>query len=386
MSHPNIASLVAFTQLDGNAAVGFMLPLFTIEGQQWFVQEVDDTTGLVRSFCLSDAPGEVTGVVEQLSVRIGGRPVHVFLDANGVHVGTLSKLAPLLGEFARNHPQHAGIALQIAEMIGTRQERQFARARVEDAIAQSSGMAASRIFAKTALESAFITKVQRALHLEQGSERLSTISRKFTIAFNSQGELEAANVELQDDHKRVAVAAILSELGTEFSSKPTTQLLVFAEATLRAEATVRAEATITQEDNFARPFYVRSRQEERIALALKAILEEPERVIEHIEQWSPTAGFEVRARGLVREAFRPSGGTLMSLPRGYEPQIALLIPQFWAACHPYNRGHLIYYLSLHLGRYPAVRQEIKRRLGSSHSAALERFRVAIETNISCNPD
>ena len=109
-------------------------------------------------------------------------------------------------------------------------------------------------------------------------------------------------------------------------------------------------------------------------------------MIEHIEQWSPTAGFEVRARGLVREAFRPSGGTLMSLPRGLEPQIARLIPQFWAACHPHNRGHLIYFLSLHLGRYPAVRQEIKRRLGSSHSAALERFRVAIETNISRYPD
>ena len=112
------------------------------------------------------------------------------------------------------------------------------------------------------------------------------------------------------------------------------------------------EATITQEDNFARPFYIRSRQEERVAQALKAILEEPERVIEHIEQWSPTAGFEVRARGLIREAFRPSGGTLMSLPRGLEPQIARLIPKFWAACPPYNRGHLIYFLSLRLGPVP----------------------------------
>ena len=380
MKHPNTASLAAFTQLDGNTAVGFMLPLFTIEGQQWFVQEVDDSTGLVRSFGLSDAPGEVTGVAEQLSVRVGGHPVHVFLDTNGVHVGPVTKLAPLLGEFARSHSHHASIALQIAEMIGTKQERQSARARVEDAIAQSSGMAASRIFAKTALESAFIIKVQRALRLQQGSERLSTISRNFTIAFNPRGELEAANVELRDGHEKAAVAAILSELRTEFSSKSTAQLSVFTDATFSVEA------TITQEDNFARPLHVRSRQEERVAQALKAFLEEPERVFEHIEQWNPTAGFEVRARGLVREAFRPSGGTLMSLPRGLEPQIARLIPQFWTACHPHNRGHLIYFLSLHLGQYPVVRQEIKRRLVSSHSAALERFRAAIETNISRYPD
>jgi hypothetical protein len=33
-------------------------------------------------------------------------------------------------------------------------------------------MVASRVFAKTALESAFIIKVQRALRLQQGSERL----------------------------------------------------------------------------------------------------------------------------------------------------------------------------------------------------------------------
>ena len=105
MNHPNTASLAAFTQLDGNAAVGFMLPLFTIEGQQWFVQEVDDSTGLVRSFGLSDAPGEVTGVAEQLSVRVGGHPVHVFLDTNGVHIGPLTKLGSLLAEFARSHPQ-----------------------------------------------------------------------------------------------------------------------------------------------------------------------------------------------------------------------------------------------------------------------------------------
>ena len=74
-------------------------------------------------------------------------------------------------------------------MIGTRQERQSARARVEDAIAQSSGMAASRIFAKTALESAFITKVQRALRLQQGSERLSTNLPQFHHCVKLSGRI-----------------------------------------------------------------------------------------------------------------------------------------------------------------------------------------------------
>jgi hypothetical protein len=55
-------------------------------------------------------------------------------------------------------------------------------------------MVASRVFAKTALESAFIIKVQRALRLQQGSERLRTISRNFTIAFNSRGELAAVSM------------------------------------------------------------------------------------------------------------------------------------------------------------------------------------------------
>jgi hypothetical protein len=377
MSDIDTAFLVGFTYLDSATDLGFMLPILADRYERyWYVQLAHDPNGAVIAYERVGKPEPLMRISEKISLRVGGPQFHIFVDGEGAHVGTLPRLTPILRAFLDQYPQNVGIAFQITGMIGTIEERRTARFRVERAITNRGGEAATRIFSQNALESAFLSKIQRAWHLESRPEKLRDLRLHFAITENSQGEIEA-NVNPLDDAEASALDAVLAELHLEFSS---------AHISAEHQPISVPEAHVLA-DNVRR--LLPTRQEERVVLLLADLIANPQSATELLEgNGGGWAGFEIRANALLRRALddakQRSAFALMTHPSNIEMLIVDLIRKLWSICHPFNRGHFLYYISLHLGRYRLIRSEITGRL-QRRSIVIEKFRSRIEENLSEHP-
>lgn len=116
-----------------------------------------------------------------------------------------------------------------------------------------------------------------------------------------------------------------------------------------------------------------TRQEERIAMLLDALLQNRNSGLAILNLYqTDKAKFANYALEKIRNLFSDA-----TTADKFESGVAALIPHFFSYTYPLNRGRLLYFLALYLGKYPQVNKAINASLTKTASMFVEFYRSRI---------
>jgi len=122
------------------------------------------------------------------------------------------------------------------------------------------------------------------------------------------------------------------------------------------------------------------RQEERIALLMSAILNDPTvgktALLQYKSDRAKTAAWALKE---FRKAFIDTKWS------SDEQVMAMLVPKLFTQHWPMTRGDLLFFLAKHLGKWPQLNQSIRRSLSKTHSIFVDSHRREIEDALARSP-
>lgn len=117
-----------------------------------------------------------------------------------------------------------------------------------------------------------------------------------------------------------------------------------------------------------------AKQEERLALLLGEIARDRSQGLSILDAYSiDRSKFATWALTQIRQQVQQSSPDESALV------VAKLISLLYAQAFPFSQGRLLYYLALHLARYPLARQAIRSKLEKTKSMSVEVLRNKIES-------
>jgi hypothetical protein len=253
---------------------GFALPLLEhpTDPRLRTVQEIDEITGLIVGFRVLDghqASSSLAVTLPELTARVGGEPVHAFIDKSGkARAGTLKQLEGALRDFAKSHPAHVAINLQILELIGTREDKKSARARMRDLIVSASGTNAARAFYEgSTLRTALWQQLLNQAKTTEIAKRILSVRSKLGASVDEDGTIKLDLSALSPkDQATIDQEKLCELLASEFATTPTKH------RSASSEDNVAHEDMSNSVEEILRNIMLARRQEERIAILIEAIL------------------------------------------------------------------------------------------------------------------
>jgi hypothetical protein len=355
----------------------FALPLFAhpVDSSMYMIQVIDELTGTVSGFKAFKpeegvTPTPVTGAV----VQVGDSPVYAFIAGADVHAGNLNTLSPVLSSFAKEHPEKKSLILQISELIGTDQEKKVARLGMRTLLMEKQGAAAAHSFYEgSVLRSALWRRLLAAATDSAMAQRILSIRARLSAKVTDTGTVQLDLMALpREDRTAIDETNIISEILQEFDPRP-----IDLPRVAPNRDTSRLEARQLQEnvDALVHQISRTGRQEERIAILLSAILENPPvgrgALLEYQRDRAKMADW---ALAELRRLF--TQGDFDSIHD--EQLVAAVIPKLFTQQYPMTRGDLLYALARHLGKWPQVNQAIRRSLEKTHSMYVMLWKKEIE--------
>jgi hypothetical protein len=361
------ASVTAYSYAYTSATVGFVLPLLRVRGKQdWYVQQVDEHSDRVSAFRVFDLElVELKEIPQPVAINIDELQIYVFVDNTSIRVGNKFALEPALRAFASEHPNEPATALQIYQIVGSLQERRAARLQMRHTLQEQLGRHNAQAFYASALRSVFWIKLTQAWSLGTDSARRAELKAQSRLYIDENGYLHVDNVGSRDEHESEQLQLIVSELSAEFEQPDT--LLATAYPTSETRRQVRL-----------RDIRWKVRQEERIALLLGEILENRRFGLELLNSYEPRAKFEQSA---VERLKRELGHAMFS-ETSDEMAVAKLVEPLFTTSFPFNRGHLLEYLSQHPGKFRHVNEAIQKKLSETQSIYVHEHAGRIGQNLN----
>jgi hypothetical protein len=359
----------------GKEQIGFALPIFShrTDAKKMAIQEVDEITGRVIGFTAIEQTDGSLIQSDGPSLVVGDEPIYAFMESvDSVHAGTLRFLRATLEKVVAESESRPDLILQIRELIGSAEEKKVARAKMQNSILQAHGTEAARSFYEgSVLRSAMWSCLLSTAHNEKMARRILSVRSSLSASIASTGgitfDLSALTPQDQNaiDQTKL-LAKILLEFDPEPSARPTTILSDNYSPDVR-----RSTEVLLEQISHAK------RQEERVAMLLSAILDNPIIGKSALLQYrSDRAKF---ADWAVKEISRLLLNTDWSSD---ERIIAALIPTFFTRHYPLSRADLLLALAKHLGKWPLVSEAIKGKLAKTRSIFIHLRRAEIEKELS----
>lgn len=365
-----------FTQ---KQTAGFALPVLCHPSipTTYLVQDVDELSNMVRGYrVLEDAGNSIFRLFTDARSKIGQEVIHVFFTDNAnAHVGSAQQLAPVLRDFVSRHRDLNSIVLQIYELIGTNNEKKLARANMQQQLLRQSGTQV----AKTFYEGSILRSVLWSCLLEKSANeniarRVLELRSAIKASIDEHGALVLDLSALKpEDRSTFDEKLIVEKILLEFALVPASVAGEFAQ-----EDVHNFEDVQEQVQELLRIINQTSRQEERAAILLDSILEDPRVGLTAVLQYGDRAETakwvinEVRSK-LVNH-YKNSGDA--------ELFIAGLIPKLFTRHYPLSRGELLYYLSRHLAKWPRVNESLQQSLNKTGSIFVDNWREQIQHNLT----
>ncbi|MET4480834.1 hypothetical protein [Bradyrhizobium sp. F1.13.3] len=334
------------------------------------MQEIDELTGRVAGFrILEDFQSPIQPLESSLTASIGDPQVYAFVPtATSMHAGSLRVLRPRLASFAEANPNRHGIVVQIRELIGTGQEKKVARARMRTLLLEQQGAAAARSYYEGSVLKSILWSCLLASAIDAPMCRRILHARgQLSASVNADGTISIDLSSLSaDDQKHIDIEKLISEIMLEFELPP--------DANDRSYVIEHEDIELVKRraKELARSIALTGRQEERIAMLIAAILNDPavgkSALSEYKSDRAQTAAWTLaELRKLFVGARWDSD----------EQVIAALLPRLFKQQWPMTRGDLLLSLANHLAKWPRINQAIHRIVGSTRSAYVEMWRSEI---------
>ena len=361
-------------------AVGFALPVLMhpTDPPVFAVQEVDEISGRVRGFLVLERQKlPLIHLVANSYVGIGDEQLYAFVvTPDNITVGTLTKLRAVLEQFADANPTRLGLILQIKELIGSDYEKKIARAAMQQLLLEAHGSLSARSFYEgSVLRTVLWSRLLSMATSKEMSKRILRARGKLSAGINEDGQIVLDLAALSEkDRTSIDSAKLVSEMLREFEPDPAaiTKLESFAEAESQNATAVQRHV-----EDLLGLIRRTGRQEERVALLMAAILDNPtvgkSALLQYQNDRAKMAAWAITE---LRKSFT---GTTWPID---ETVIAALVPQLFTKQWPMGRGDLLFFLAKHLGKWPRVNASIREVLQKTHSMYVDWSRKEIEDTLA----
>jgi hypothetical protein len=333
------------------------------------VQQVDEHTDRVCAFRVFDPEAvELREIPKPVTVNIDELQVYVFVDDTSIRVGNKFVLEPALRAFVSRHLNEPATALQVYQIVGSLQERRAARLEMWRTLQEQLGQQNAQAFYASALQSAFWTRLTQAWSLQTDPARRAELKAQLRLYIDDSGFLHLENVDSRNEHESEQLQLILSELSAEFEQPDILPMPAYPTSEGRKQLRLR-------------DIRWKVRQEERIALLLREILENRLFGLELLDTYEPRAKFEQSAIERLKREF---GHATLFAPKD-EMAAARLVDPLFTESFPFNRGYLLEYLSQHLGMFRYVNDAIRKKLSQTQSIYVHQHAERIRDNLNNTP-
>jgi hypothetical protein len=328
--------------------VGFALPIFRhpTDPLQLSVQDVDELSGRISGFRALEHSNLQLLQAPPAFAAIGEEPLYVFIAyPSAVHAGTLETLKQVLQQFAQANPSRHSIVVQIKELIGTTQEKKNARSNMRKLLLKEQGAAAARSY--------YEGSVLRSILWE----RILDVRGQLSATVGSDGKIALQLSALSnEDRDALDTAKLVAAILAEFEPSPDEV------GDLQSFAQNHDIDIHERTENLVRQIKNTGRQEERIALLISAILDDPSLgrsvLTTYQKDRAQTAAW---ALSELRRLFIDQNW------KSNEQVIASMLPQLFKQQWPMTRGDLLVSLARHLGRWPQINEAIYNLFKRSQS-------------------
>lgn len=350
-----------------------MLPCFrAADDDRWFVQDVNEYTGEVIGY--QEISGVSSSHLRKIqptpAPRLGAAPTYVFLSADGkTFRGPLSKIGARLKALLKANKLSPALNVQIADLVGTQKQKVAARREMFALLKVQQGESAARAYYEgSALRSALWDGLLARAPDAAAAERFIRVRSMILPSIDKAGVLSVdVSAAPEGDRSWMAADELVNDLREEFS-----------DLALGVKG-YEVGLPITAEDppDLARVIGASGRQEERIAILLRAILADPEWGIAALSRYNDRSQFGTLAVTLMRSRFDNP-----HYKSDVEILAATAIHDIIKVCHPMSRGRVLYYLAYHLSGYSRVSEIISHFLARSSAAAVDEYRPSISRHLS----
>lgn len=343
----------------------FAQPLFLLNGQTGaYIQVSDvDVRKAERVICITNLSPDDYVSIDKTEFD-GSDLIYCFLDVNGsVRAGPLNVLKPFLEQLRYGTTTSAYLKLTIEELIGNREGRFRSRQKIAELIGQGAGPEASKSY----IESCATTELWRLLLQaaktpDAGDQIRAGRSRIYARTLNGKLHVSAEYIDLLS-LTGLTEADLQEKLTLEFGTQfqlgglpPRTNMVGVVDAVDPTPAGLMAAAKTSP------------RQEERLAILLRAILIYPDPGLTALRLYHDSAQFAETATEMFRKILLKEDGTPKKIP--IEITIASQMDRLFTDSYPLRRGELLFYLTCYLSDFPQVNSALKSITSRSVARAL----------------
>lgn len=274
--------------------------------------------------------------------------------------GPLERLENKLRLCAEEFAKEEDIQLQIYELIGTENEKRVARASIQEKVANDLGAGAARFFANASLRSELWDLLLEAAPDDFAATRVLSVRSRLDATITRSGGI-SLDIECVRKESWVDEDELLRCLLQRF------------DFLIREVDGASSGAPPRDDGDFLFHGIEAARQEERVALLLRALHTDPETAWYVASSYSPRTQFEQKSMQIIRRHFEPNVFPSMD-PSKLAQYCAFRI---FREVYPRNRGRYLLYLARHMGDETEVAAFVKQKASTSNAVDVEAFRDEI---------
>ncbi|CAN5408160.1 hypothetical protein BH10PSE5_BH10PSE5_06590 [soil metagenome] len=341
-----------------------------------YVQIMDDRSQKIIGFSKLSGPlGDQEGQPYDIPISIGEDYIHAFVDRKGeLYLGPIEDLKTIL-QIALNDPKTPlSTKLSICDQLGEVQVFREIRRQLEGSILAHLGSQAASGYINSNIRSRFWDILSSSATSPNAKHKIERARIHLDATMDSDGDIrvDASSIDVERDIF-LTIDSIVQQLNSEFQDDRSSidHLPAVDLSGVKMDPTPGEIISAVRSSG---------RQEERLAILLRALLVYPASGVAALQAYQDTGAFTQTALGMIRQRILMRSGAVPEDER--EALIAQLIPTLFKNTYPLRRGELLYYLSLHLYDFRLARSTIKSILDRTRASNVAIHRDLIERALS----
>jgi hypothetical protein len=242
------------------------------------------------------------------------------------------------------------VSLEIAEHIGDQDRRSDLRHKMMSRLNDTFGTATARSFINSAARAKLWGILEREALNPEAAERIRVLRARLDASVADDGTvtLDLSAMKLSD--LRISLSDVQYEMQSEFPRSALARGMAVADLTRLPDSEDPTSLTI------GAALRRSPRQEERLAIWLRALILYPEAALQALEDYNEPAQMARDMMSFLNAQLRDH----LSLEReqAREALVASLMSAVISQSYPRRRGVLLYYFAHHLGDLPSVAAQV----------------------------
>lgn len=336
----------------------------------FWLQVLGSNTQRVIGFApLAETDDEDVQPLEETPIRLGGAYVHAFIDKRGgLLLGTADALRVELGVAMRDAKTSAPVKLEISEHLGDARGAKELRSKLTTSVARAFGQSAGSVFGDSVARTRLWEMVEGLAANPDALARIRKLRPRLVAHADNAGGIWIDLSALDPSDVTVSFEEVAARMQAEFGKG------LGPEGLRRADLSGLSNIADPTGQTIVEAMTRSPRQEERLAILLRAMILNPEAAERALSRYKDPA---VMARTAM-ELFAGAMSTIRATPEQQRPErLAPEIMRTIKSAYPRRRGAILYYFAEHLSDFPVIERLLRSITADSRAQAISVLRPHI---------